>query len=282
MESVCFKGHKRFFIRKEWLIKGLQEVKQNPRVFFENFGADALGVSIDMAKSIRYWLKCSGMTDESVRTVVRLTDLGEIILKKDPYFEKLFSLWVIHCNIARNKEQATVCQLFFNEFCLEKFTREELEEQMLELAGKVAGTQKISTRSVKDDCDLVLRMYTELHGTGNRKGKDSSPFARMGLLIEADGIYIKKQPELQNLPIEVILFLLPGIMPKGRGISIEELLTTENGPGRILNLEPFVLTVLLEQLGYSGKLMVHKTEGIDMVYLPEWVKQEHVLQDYYR
>ena len=82
--SVCFKGYGRYVPREGWLDRGLREVKHNPRVFFENYGADALGVEPKMAKAIRYWLKCSGMIDESVRTVIRLTDLGGMILDKDP------------------------------------------------------------------------------------------------------------------------------------------------------------------------------------------------------
>ena len=102
---VRFKGHESFIIREGWLNKGLREVKRDPKVFYQNYGADALGVGPNMAKSIRYWLKCSGLTDEGVRSVVRLTELGEMVLKNDPYFEDIFSLWVVHCNIARNRRQ---------------------------------------------------------------------------------------------------------------------------------------------------------------------------------
>ena len=130
--SVCFKGHGRYVPREGWLDRGLREVKHNPRVFFENYGADALGVEPKMAQSIRYWLKCSGMIDESVRTVIRPTDLGGMILSKDPYFEKTFSLWMLHCNIARNRRLATAWQLFFNEFGDGEFTRQEMKCKMVE------------------------------------------------------------------------------------------------------------------------------------------------------
>lgn len=51
---VRFKGHESFIIREGWLNKGLREVKRDPKVFYQNYGADALGVGPNMAKSIRY------------------------------------------------------------------------------------------------------------------------------------------------------------------------------------------------------------------------------------
>ena len=153
--SVCFKGYGRYVPREGWLDRGLREVKHNPRVFFENYGADALGVEPKMAKAIRYWLKCSGMIDESVRTVIRLTDLGGMILDKDPYFEKTFSLWILHCNIARNRRLATAWQLFFNEFGDREFTRQEMKHKMLALAESAAEGEKISAR-----CDFMY-VYRE-------------------------------------------------------------------------------------------------------------------------
>ncbi|MCI9135989.1 MAG: DUF4007 family protein [Lachnospiraceae bacterium] len=280
--SVRFKGHESFVIREGWLNKGLREVKQNPKVFFENYGADALGVGPNMAKAVRYWLKCSGLTDESVRTVVRITGLGEMILRNDPYFEETFSLWIIHCNIARNRRQATAWQLFFNEFDYEEFTREELERKMLKLADTAAKGQKISPRSVKDDCEALLRMYTD------RKKKDSSPeeknispFGVLGLLRETEEGFAKEQPKLHRLPAEIVLYLLSEMAGEKRGISMEELLTAQGSPGRILNLRRTGLMELLEQLEEKERLIINQTAGLDMIYLAGQMAPEQILQDYY-
>ncbi|MFG6383478.1 MAG: DUF4007 family protein [Lachnospiraceae bacterium] len=282
-QSFRFKGHESFVIREGWLNKGLHEVKRNPRVFFEYYGADALGVGPNMAKSIRYWLKCSGLTDESVRTVVHLTDLGEIILQEDPYFENLFSLWIIHCNIACNQSQATAWQFFFNIFDYEEFTIEELEREMLELVNKTIGEQKISIRSITDDCDAILHMYAKKRKNySHPEEKNRSPFGILGLLKATEGGYAKMQPELNKLPAEIVLYLLTETMKKAQGISMEELLTIENGPGRILNLKRIGLVELLEQLERAGKIILNQTAGLDMVYLPKPVKGIQIVQDYYR
>ncbi len=280
--SVCFKGYGRYVPREGWLDRGLREVKHNPRVFFENYGADALGVEPKMAKAIRYWLKCSGMIDESVRTVIRLTDLGGMILDKDPYFEKTFSLWILHCNIARNRRLATAWQLFFNEFGDREFTRQEMKHKMLALAESAAEGEKISARSVGDDCDAILCMYTGKQILPGSQEEDGSPFWSLGLIRETELGFAKNQPALHNLPAEVVLYLLAENLPRGGWFCIEKLMTAANAPGRILNLKPVVLMEILKQLAYSGRIILHQTADMDMVYLPAQTKPEHVLSDYYR
>lgn len=279
---VRFKGHESFIIREGWLNKGLREVKRDPKVFYQNYGADALGVGPNMAKSIRYWLKCSGLTDESVRSVVRLTELGEIVLKNDPYFEDIFSLWVVHCNIARNRGQATSWQLFFNEFEYEEFTKEELEQKMAGLACSAAEGQNVPPRSVKEDCEAILRMYTKKPAKDvNPEEKNVSPFGVLGLLKQTEEGYAKSQPRLDQLPAEIALYLMAGKMGRRRAISIEGLLSQRGGPGKILHLKRNGLMELLGQLAWSEKIILDQTAGLDMVYLPECNEPGQIVQRHY-
>ncbi|MCI9492131.1 MAG: DUF4007 family protein [Lachnospiraceae bacterium] len=279
---VRFKGHESFIIREGWLNKGLREVKRDPKVFYQNYGADALGVGPNMAKSIRYWLKCSGLTDEGVRSVVRLTELGEMVLKNDPYFEDIFSLWVVHCNIARNRRQATSWQLFFNEFEYEEFTKEELEQKMAGLAYGAAEGQNVPTRSVKEDCEAILRMYTKKPAKGvNPEEKNVSPFGVLGLLKQTEEGYAKSQPRLDQLPAEIALYLMAGKMGRRRAISIEDLLSQRGGPGKILHLKRNGLMELLGQLAWSEEIALDQTAGLDMVYLPEGNEPGQIVQRHY-
>ena len=47
--AIKLKGHETFALREGWLNKGLAKVDANPKVFSENYGADALGVGSNMA-----------------------------------------------------------------------------------------------------------------------------------------------------------------------------------------------------------------------------------------
>ncbi len=281
--KIRFRGHESFTIREGWLNKGLQAVAGNSKVFFENYGADELGVGPNMAKAIRYWMRCSGFLNERKKTEITLTKLGELILKEDPYFEDIFSLWVVHCNIARNEQQATAWEIFFNEFDYEEFTREEMEREMLALAKRKAGEQEVAEKSVTDDCEAILRMYWKKNvNAANPEEKNVSPFGVLGLLKYANGVYSKVQPDLNRIPPEIVLYLMCGCMEAGKGMSIEELLRIKKGPGKILNMKRTGLVEMLEKLEAAGKITMNRTAGLDMVYLPAEMKKEEILQNYYK
>ena len=52
VRKIRLKGHETFILREGWLAKGLKAVSDNPKVFSEYAGADALGVGTNMAKAI--------------------------------------------------------------------------------------------------------------------------------------------------------------------------------------------------------------------------------------
>ena len=82
-----FKGHESFILREGWLNKGMREVRNDPFVFSQNYGADVLGVGPNMAKAIRYWMRTCGLLDERGKQGVFLSKLGEQIWEYDKYLE---------------------------------------------------------------------------------------------------------------------------------------------------------------------------------------------------
>ena len=58
------KGHESFILREGWITKALFAIDRDPLLFTVSAGADALGVGTNMAKSIRYWMRTAGLTDE--------------------------------------------------------------------------------------------------------------------------------------------------------------------------------------------------------------------------
>ena len=160
---------------------------ENPRVFSENSGADALGVGTNMAKSIRYWMRTAELTKEHPRDGVTLTEYGNLIFQNDPYFEDIFSLWVIHANIARNFKLATSWNIFFNNIDVTSFKREELINMMTENIINITGDTMPPERSIADDCAAILQMYTENGDVpSDPEEKRISPFAALGFLSKVD------------------------------------------------------------------------------------------------
>lgn len=124
------KGHEKFPLREGWMNKGISAAKENgTHIFLENQGPDMLGVGTNMVKSIRYWMQaCCLLVKEGNKEI--LSDVAEAIYKNDPYFEDVFSLWLLHSSIAKNIEHATVWYMFFNRFDVDSFTKVDLQIKM--------------------------------------------------------------------------------------------------------------------------------------------------------
>ena len=205
------KGHESFILRDGWLTKGIQAVEKDNGVFSKNSGADALGVGTNMAKAIRYWMRTAGVTRDVPQKGVQLTEIGKTIAKYDPYIEDPFTLWILHCKIAGNFEQATAWNVFFNKMDLTSaFTRDDMFKMEQELILEETGEEEVSERSLRDDCTAILSMYSEKGDQGDDpEDKRISPFEELGLISRvAKGKYVKTRPIMNKLDPLVILFLM--------------------------------------------------------------------------
>lgn len=90
-----------------------------------------LGVGSKMVKSIKHWLLTTGLAEEKkVKSKIELViteELGEVINQYDPYFEDLFTLYILHVNIASHIDNATIWYLFFNKYDAKTFTKEDMQ-----------------------------------------------------------------------------------------------------------------------------------------------------------
>ena len=92
-------------------IKRLKLFQRNPDAFLRKDAPDIFGMGSNMVKSLRYWAKVFGVTNDNGS---ELSSLGNIILKYDPYLEKKFTWWLLHSNTAKNIDDATSWYMYFN------------------------------------------------------------------------------------------------------------------------------------------------------------------------
>ncbi len=277
-----FKGHESFILREGWLNKGLFEIEKNPKVFSENYGADELGVGPNMAKSIRYWLKTMNLTEDKIKEGTKLTELGKLILRGDPYLEDIFTIWLLHCQIVGNYALATAWGLFFNAFSYEEFSKKQMNDEMQELAADYTEGEKFSEKSVEDDCDAILRMYVKRKDKQeNPEEKNKSPFRKLNLMKNSGDLYEKHQPDLNKIPEDIVYYLLVEVLQKRDSIQIDELLSVSGGPGKVMNLKRTMLIELLERLENQNKIIINRTAGLNMVYLTEKTDGNAVVRNYY-
>lgn len=275
------KGHETFCIREGWLSKGIKAVWEDAKVFTNMYGADALGVGSNMAKAIRYWLKTCGLTKEVPGKGVCLSQLGKIVLQYDPYMEENFTWWCIHINLAKNKENATIWYLFFRHYQLEEFTREELEGFMMEQLVKYAGTEDFSSRSLKDDCSVLLQMYSKEKLTANDpEDKKICPLSKLGILRKNGNLYKRTMPDYSSISSEVLLYLMEGYS-KERAVSMEELYSGELGVRSVLGISSSMFQEFLEELAREGYIDINRTAGLDMIYKLKQLSGKDIVQTFY-
>lgn len=282
-KKLRLKGHETFILREGWLTKGMRAVDANPKVFSEFSGADALGVGTNMAKAIRYWLRVSGLTLETKNGTV-LSHLGNQIMKYDPYFEDIFSLWITHAGIACNAELATSWYVFFNKMGSEEYTREDLAQSMEYELMSYSMLEEIPYSSVMADTFAIINMYSrEKTQDYDPEEKRVSPFAALELLKKSGNHYRKHTPSADILPDMAVLFLMERYFEKSgeNSIRIDSLLYGENQPGRIYNLNRLELNYHLDRLAGAGYIVVNRTAGLDMVYRQGEFTHDDVIEKYY-
>lgn len=276
------KGHETFCIREGWLAKGIQAIRENPKVFTEMFGADALGLGSNMAKAVRYWLKALNLITEQSATGAVFTELGELIYEKDPYLEEMFTLWCLHINLAANRENATLWYLFFGISQLEEFTREELEQTMEQELYRYAGVVEFSKRSLRDDCTVLLQMYaTEGKQESDPEDKKICPLTRLGLMRKTDNYYQRTEPDLSGMGSYLLCYLLLVCHSKVEAISMEEFYHGELGVRKVLGIGISAYQEYLEGMAKRGWIDMNRTAGLDMIYVKQGLSEKTLLEQFW-
>lgn len=166
LTKVKLKGNESFNIREGWLRKGIRCVQDCPTLFSRDDAMEILGVGSKMVKSIRYWLRATGLTEERApvgraREQILTERFGEVIDQYDRYFDDVFTLFLLHYNIVKNSEGLSVAwDIFFNNYDGQDFTKENMIEKCKEeLNKRLAEGATFSESLFADDCASILRMY---------------------------------------------------------------------------------------------------------------------------
>lgn len=314
-----FRAHETFFIRKGWLYKGLKNVTQDPCVFVskERNPIDVLGLGSNMVKSLRYWMKATGLTEESSargRTSSQtLTSLAQIIYKEDRYFEELGTLYLIHYMLATDVDLATSWYAFFNEFKQKEFNREDftnyVKSSFLNMKNKEDGKNKseVAASSIDDDFNCLVNSYVQrkkLNPTRvNPESNIECPLDELGLidLVDKKNKIFKKTSPKSGMVDPYILYAVmvdferrenlrktlsndadesTEIVPT-KEIKISTLLTEKGNIGKVFNLDINALSKELDKMSKLGLVDVVRTAGLDVVKLKSDMNFNECVEEYY-
>ncbi len=279
--KMRLQGHEKFALRDGWISKGLAAVSEDPLVFAGKDGPDILGIGNNMVKSLRYWLKACNLIEEKQGKGATLTDLGEMIIRQDPYIEDDFTIGVLHSQLSRNLEEATSWYMFFNRCDIEEMPKDKIENILLREIKKYAMGQSFSEKSVKNDLDVLLSMYGKDKDSVDPEDKTISPFAQLKLIKCSDGNYSKISPDKRRVNEWNVLYELAVMMEGRDNISIDKALNEECGVRRVYQLKNVIANEYLDKLEAMEYIRVDRTAGLDIIYKTREFTPNSVMETYY-
>ena len=292
IKKVKLKGNESFNFREGWLRKGMRCVEDEAALFTQDDVMERLGVGSKMVKSIRYWLQATTLTEEyrtnqgRGRAQMLTKQFGKVVHKYDPYFDDIFTLFLLHYHIVANDALCMVWNIFFNEFEGIDFTKEDMFNVCREfLVRKMEEGCEFSEKSFADDCDSVLKMYRPAIEREDPEDSLACPLTTLGLLQYSNAkkdTYVKSMPSKDALDKMAVLYVIVSNLSEDKqSVSIDDLLEAPNNIGRVFNLSRAAINNYLDQLRVSGYLTINRTAGLDMVYLKMRKKPREIMEDYY-
>ncbi len=280
--KLRLQGHEKFALREGWLNKGLIIVNDNPGIFQSDEAPDTFGIGNNMVKSVRYWLKAFGLITETPGKGASLTTIGKIIYENDLYLEDIFTLWILHANIAKNIEEATSWFMFFNRCQVDDLNRDQIQQILKREISKYVEGESFSENSLKSDVDVLLNMYSNTKEISDPEDKNISPFTELKLLKKVDGRYSKVHADKRLVNEWIVLYELADKLQGKESISIEELSSAENGLQCIYQMSIVMINDYLDKLDALGFIHVDRTAGLDMIYKESEFTTIDVLEEYYK
>lgn len=284
------KGNESFSIREGWLAKGLLALEENKYVFSEETAMDNLGVGSKMVKSIKYWLLASHLVEEkreknTKHSLVPTQYFGEVVKKYDPYFEDIFTLWIIHYYITSDIEFNTIWSLFFNKFNVTDFTKKTMVDKLVDECNKIYDKGISLLNSIDSDCGVLLKMYTSSEETITDPEENlNSPFSELGLVARGSerSAYKKVKPLYSKLDRLAVLYVMTLNLSDNKiSVDIDSLLSQDNNVGKIFNLDRNMINEYLDRLRQEGFIELNRTAGLDMVYISKKLSPVDILEIYY-
>jgi len=275
--KTSFSGHDKFDCKIDWIVKGLQAYNKNNKILsqsdIEN-GIKTLGLGINMIKSLNHWLKVFGLINDN-----GLTELGQIILDKDPYLENTDILWILHWNLVKNKEKTTLYYMFFNHIYLYRFTKEDIFKNISLWLEQ--NEMKLSPTTLKADIDVFLKIY-------NNSSKDVSMnlLSDLNILTHFNDKYILNINSTVKISNNVFIYILDDYIHTFKeadikSISIDDIQRGEVSIQKSLCMSENTLFAKINNISNitNGDMTYSEASGIRQIYINNTLNNHELLNN---
>ena len=243
-----------YYLRFEHLSRLLHYVVGRPDVsrFTQKELASALGMSPRMVENLTSYGVALGLL---TRGSCKPTELGELISKQDPFFDKDETLWFLHYTIASDKKYIVWNRLINCVFPKEsKVTTEVARTYFSDLNGHFS--EKTLKKHLSKEIQSFFNAYTE------------QKFSRLEYICKlSNTIYrLNESVEVPDMCILASCYLYRDRYIRGAtGIEIEHLIKEENSPGRVFHVSEHQLRLSLERLHKEHYISIESRANLDQI-----------------
>lgn len=280
MNRPIFSGHETFRCKTHWLKRGYDFICNDG-----NFNADEavvrLGVGKNMVSSIKFWMKAFGFVNDENAT----TDIATYLLDdnggRDPYFENVGTLWLLHFLLINN-DYSTIYKTTFVDF---HRLRNEIEKVKLQnfiktLCFNETYSKLYNESTVKKDIDVLLHNYCN-YGSESIEEQNTllSPLSLIRVGSDKDK-WIFNSINHNSIPAEIFLYAI--IRSKGDAVSVSfDLLQTLALMFCMDNNELLEMIDMVCVL-YSSEIIFSDNAGIKELQFRRAFDEFDILDSYYR
>lgn len=263
-------GHNSFYIRENWLIKIYTKLFQNgekkeiPGNLFSKSGIheaiDTLGIGSAMAEAVKYWGEVFKIFEKMENNSYSLTELGKQIYEEDKYFQNKNSLWLLHYNVFKRKNEKILVweEALKNNF----FSKSELEEKIAVILKEAE--VKSSEKSIRDGVSVFLKSYLkERDIVDNPEENIISPFVRLNYLKKEGENYRFREITSEEISDYLILYILLNENLKDE-LNITEAYGIINNIIKMTKLE---FNRILNKLEYRKDISIDRAGGLENIIL---------------
>lgn len=262
-----FAGHETFPLRRLWLRKAYEAVREDKKsnqnnTFDKDYGIVRFGVGKNMVAAIRHWAQIFRVIEEDSESGnYRVSRLGQRIFDDetglDPYMESISTIWLLHWFVASDFERATTWFYAFNHLNAQTFDRDSLTES-LGLLCKRLERARSSTATLKRDVECFVRSYVAKAGAGAIDDQIETVLGELGLIKEVSSRSFEfRRGAKPTLHDGIFLFALEEFWqywaPKQSTLSVEAIVYEPGSPGRVFKLDEHAVVDRLIAIDTSSK-----------------------------
>ncbi len=230
---------------------------------------DVLGMTLKQFENLSSI--CVGLGLTKPRTFI-LTPFGKVVAEQDIFFDEITTLWLLHYVISSEPKWVVWNRLVNKVFLENELISTEVAKPYFEdLRGKFS--EQAVNKKIPKEILSVLDAYSE------------QKLSILHLIEKISmGKYVRKKIErIETLPfLYCLIHFRDSVYHNSTALVIQDIISAENSPGKVLFLEDYEVNNLLSNLHDLSLIRIETVGDLEQIRFNGDVSKEFVLNKIYR